>query len=54
MSGADSPLVRAAFRLARAFGWAPQQVQAMTPGQIALYLEMLDAEPVGEEAGRGP
>ncbi len=44
----SSPLVRAAYRLARAFGWTPRQVQAMTLGQVALYLELLDAE------GRGP
>lgn len=40
----SSPLVRAAYRLARAFGWTPQQVQAMTLGQVALYLELLDVE----------
>ena len=40
----SSPLVRAAFRLARAFGWTPQQLQTMTLGQVSLYLELLDAE----------
>jgi len=39
-----SPLVRAGYRLARAFGWTPQQLQTMTLGQVALYLEMLDAD----------
>ena len=40
----SSSLVRTAYRLARAFGWTPQQVQAMTFGQVALYLELLDGE----------
>jgi len=37
----DAPLVRAAFVLAREFGWTPQQVQELTLGQILLHLEML-------------
>ena len=40
----DSPLVWAGYRLARAFGWTPQQLQAMTMAQVSLYLELLDAE----------
>ncbi|MBW4443400.1 MAG: hypothetical protein KME10_19645 [Plectolyngbya sp. WJT66-NPBG17] len=39
-----SPLVQASFRLARAFGWTPQQVQSLTMAQISLYLELLDQE----------
>ncbi|NEP34890.1 MULTISPECIES: hypothetical protein [Moorena] len=39
-----SPLVKASYRLARAFGWTPQQVQAMTMGQVSIYLQMLDEE----------
>jgi hypothetical protein len=38
---ADVPLVRAAFVLAREFGWTPQQVQELTLGQVLLHLEML-------------
>jgi hypothetical protein len=37
-------LVRASFRLAREFGWTPQQMQAMTMAQIAIYLQMLEEE----------
>jgi hypothetical protein len=36
------PFLWASFVLAREFGWTPQQVQAMTMGQVGLYLEMLD------------
>ena len=39
-----SPLVQASYRLARAFGWTPQQVQAMTMAQVSIYLQMLDME----------
>lgn len=35
-------LTWASFRLAQAFGWTPQQVQALTLGQVALYLGCLD------------
>lgn len=45
----SSPLVRAGYRLACAFGWTPQQLQAMTLGQVALYLELLDAEEARDE-----
>lgn len=38
------PLVTAGYRLARAFGWTPQQMQSMTIGQIAIYLQLLDEE----------
>jgi hypothetical protein len=40
----DTPLAQASFRLARAFGWTPQQVQSMTMAQVKLYLAMLEAE----------
>ncbi|HEY9858228.1 MAG TPA: hypothetical protein V6D16_01900 [Candidatus Obscuribacterales bacterium] len=36
-----SPLVRAAYILAREFGWTPQQVQTMTMAQVSLYLQLL-------------
>ena len=39
---AESPLVRAFYILAREFNWTPQQVQAMTVGQILGYLELLN------------
>jgi hypothetical protein len=38
---ADAPLARAAFVLAREFGWTPQQVSELTLGQVMLHLEML-------------
>lgn len=37
-----SSLTWISFRLAQAFGWTPQQVQALTMGQVALYLGCLD------------
>lgn len=46
MNGVEgSPLAEAAYRLARAFGWTPQQLQSMTMAQINLYLHFL-----GEDA----
>jgi hypothetical protein len=39
---ADSPIVRAFFVLAKEFHWTPQQVKAMTLGQILGYLELLN------------
>lgn len=39
-----SPLAQAAYRLARAFGWTPQQLQAMTMAQINMYLHFLDED----------
>ncbi len=42
LSGAvHTPLVQAAFILAREFGWTPEQVSALTVGQVLLHLEML-------------
>jgi len=35
------PVARAAFVLAREFGWTPQQCAELTLGQVLLYLEML-------------
>lgn len=37
-----SSLTWISFRFAQAFGWTPQQVQAMTLGQAMLYLSCLD------------
>jgi hypothetical protein len=36
----QAPLAKACFVLAREFGWTPEDVSAMTIGQILLYLEM--------------
>ncbi len=55
---AEAPLVRAAFVLAREFGWTPQQVQELTLGQVLLHMEMLAMDrqsplgqsPLGERA----
>jgi hypothetical protein len=38
---AEDPLVRAAFLLAREFGWTPEQVGELTLGQILLHLQLL-------------
>ncbi len=40
-AASDDPLVRAAFILAREFGWTPEQVGELTLGQIMLHLQML-------------
>jgi hypothetical protein len=39
-----APLARACYLLAREFGWTPEEVSAMTVGQILLYLEMMHAD----------
>jgi hypothetical protein len=41
---AASPLARAAYLLARAFGWTPQQLGTMTMAQIDLYLHFLNED----------
>ena len=38
------PLAKAAFVLAREFGWTPQQVNDLTLGQILLNLKMLQSQ----------
>jgi hypothetical protein len=43
----SSPLIQASYRLARAFGWTPQEVQTLTMAQIAIYLELLEQETHG-------
>ncbi len=35
---ADAPLSQAHVLLAKHFGWTPQQVSQLTPGQVAVYL----------------
>ncbi len=37
----EAPLAKAAFVLAREFGWTPQQVSELTLGQVLLHLQML-------------
>src|SRR5687767_11343955 len=39
-AAASAPLSRAAFLLAREYGWTPQQVSDLTLGQVLLHLEM--------------
>lgn len=41
---AEQPIARAAHRLAREFGWTPQQLGELTLGQILLHLQMLRDE----------
>ncbi len=36
--------MQASYRLARAFGWTPQQVQELTMAQIGMYVELLEQE----------
>jgi hypothetical protein len=35
-----TPLARACYQLAKEFGWTPEEVSAMTVGQILMYLEL--------------
>lgn len=37
----DAPLSKAAFVLAREFGWTPKEVSELTLGQVLLHLRML-------------
>ncbi len=38
---ASDPLAKAAFLLAKEFGWTPQDINNLTLGQVVLHLEML-------------
>lgn len=40
-AAAEEPLIRAAFILAREFGWTPEQVSELTLGQVMLNLQLL-------------
>ncbi|MBI5015281.1 MAG: hypothetical protein HZB55_07285 [Deltaproteobacteria bacterium] len=40
-AAADDPLAKAAFVLAREFGWTPHEVSELTLGQVLLHLKML-------------
>ena len=44
-AAAEAPLSKAAFVLAREFGWTPQQVGELTLGQVLLHLQMLREKP---------
>lgn len=44
----EAPLTKAAFILAKEFGWTPQQVNELTLGQILLNLHMLRQNDVEE------
>jgi len=46
-AAAAAPLSKAAFLLAREYGWTPQQVSELTLGQVVLHLEMLAEAGVG-------
>lgn len=37
----EAPLAKAAFLLAKEFGWTPQEVNNLTLGQVLLHLQML-------------
>ena len=37
----EAPLARAAFVLAREYGWTPEQTNDLTVGQVLLHLRML-------------
>lgn len=37
----EAPLAKAAFILAKEFGWTPQEVNNLTLGQVLLHLQML-------------
>lgn len=46
-SAAEAPVARAAFLLAREYGWSPQEVNELTLGQVLLHLELLEQEGAG-------
>jgi hypothetical protein len=54
-AAADSPLGRTHILLAKHFGWTPEQVGQLTPGQVAVYLagveKLLQLEQNHAEAG---
>jgi hypothetical protein len=48
----DSPLGRTHVLLARHFGWTPEQVGQLTPGQVAVYLAGVEKLLQLEQGGR--
>ena len=51
-SATDSPLGQTHLLLAKHFGWTPEQVSQLTPGQVALYLAGVEKLLQYEEARR--
>ena len=49
---AEEPLAHSYLLLARHFGWTPEQVSQLTPGQVAIYLAGVDRLLQYEEARR--
>jgi hypothetical protein len=45
----DSPISRAHVLLAKHFGWTPEQVSRLTPGQVTVYLSGLEKLTATEE-----
>jgi hypothetical protein len=43
-ASSESPLVKAAFVLAKEFGWTPEQFSQLTLGQVLLHLQKLAQE----------
>ena len=50
----DSPLGRTHLLLARHFGWTPEQVSQLTPGQVAVYLAGIEKLLAASERGNQP
>jgi hypothetical protein len=44
LAATESPLAKAAFVLAKEFGWTPEQVGKLTLGQVLMHLQMLQGE----------
>ena len=44
VAASESPLAKAAFVLAREFGWTPAQVSDLTLGQVLVHLQMLQGK----------
>lgn len=45
----DTPISRAHILLAQHFGWTPEQVGRLTPGQVAVYLSGIEKRTPAEE-----
>lgn len=48
----ETPTTRAHLLLAKHFGWSPEQVSQLTPGQVAIYLAGVESLLAYEEARR--
>ena len=40
----DTPLLQAAYLLAKTFGWTPGQVMELTMAQVSAYLDLMEQE----------